>query len=92
MIIGLRFSRMCGTGVALIDIKLLSNREQNFCKRCHIGKLPKEDDSCLIPDFDSLKLKRLSDYHNLEEVSYGIVVSIVNTTLDAQVLHRWIGE
>jgi hypothetical protein len=89
-IIGLRFSRLCGTGIALIDVKLLRNSDQHINKFL-IGKTPIEEESRLIPDLDSLKLKRMPNVLSLEKDSNGIVVSIVNTTLDADILHRWIG-
>ena len=84
----MRFSRLCGVGVALIDVKLLNDPQSN---KYFIGRMPIEDDSSLIPNFDSLKLKRIAGAHDIEKDSYGVVVSIVNTTLDVQVLHRWIG-
>ena len=86
---GKQFSRKAGTGVALIEIRLLDPNKQpltNF----RIG-IPSHDE---VPtNIQQLTFKRLQE-GDMDQIpsNFFLSVRIINTTLNAPALHGWIGK
>ena len=87
--VGKSFRRQAGTGVALIEIKLLDNNK-NPINHFQLGKVPDQD--TLSPEHtESLKFHRVQENEDGSS-RYYVSVRIVNTTLKANALHKWIGK
>lgn len=89
---GKEYSRKAGTGIALIEIKLVdSNR---IIEQTVVGKVPGQElDACRL--LQSLRFKRLqrNDVHlSSKNGRCRLSVRIFNTTLKADAIYRWIGE
>jgi hypothetical protein len=92
---GKEFSRKAGTGIALIDIKLLDPKDSSQkISDISVGKIPKERiDHLQI--LDNLSFRRLSKAEVTSSNHQGqtrFSVRIYNTTLDVEAIYRWIGK
>lgn len=89
---GKEFSRKAGTGMALIEIKLLDN-DLNIVKDTRVGKIPGHEIDALKL-VDSLQMRRLygGKSEKTRQDRHCMSVKIYNTTLDFEPIYRWIGE
>lgn len=90
---GKDFSRKAGTGIALIEIKLLDpNNSSGQISDVSVGKIPKEKINHLQLT-DNLSFRRLSRTEVTSSNHQGrcrFSVQIYNTTLDVEAIYRWI--
>jgi len=86
---GKEFSRKAGTGMALIEIKLL---DQNLApiRDATVGRIP-EQEFGVLKLLDSLHFRRLSTQDLTRNGQYCLSVRIFNTTLEVEPIYRWIG-
>jgi len=90
---GKDFSRKAGTGIALIEIKLLDPKDfSRQISEISVGKIPKEKINHLQL-LDNLSFRRLTKEEVVRSQDQGqlrISVRIYNTTLDVEAVYRWI--
>ena len=86
---GQEFSRKAGTGMALIEIKLL-DRNLAPIRDATVGRIPGQEFDALKL-LDSLHFRRLSTQDLTRNDQYCLSVRIFNTTLEVEPIYRWIG-
>jgi hypothetical protein len=85
---GKQFSRKAGTGIALIEIKLLdSNNTPSECLNVGVTS----DQDLPLAEMDSLRFRKLQKNETTASQIH-LSVRVVNTTLKTDILHKWIGK
>lgn len=86
---GKEFSRKAGTGISLIEIKLLDTNLVPIYDAT-VGRIPgQEVDSLKVSD--SLHFRRLFKDTDVCTGRYSLSIRIFNTTLEVEPIYRWIG-
>jgi hypothetical protein len=91
---GKEFSRKAGTGIALIEIKLLDpNDSSHEIYDISVGKVPEEGLNAfhLLDDHSFRRISEMQARSSNEQNRFRLSVRIYNTTLDVQAIYRWIG-
>ena len=86
------FRRKSGSGIALVEVKLL-NPDRSPINSIQISEGNKLSDALpghLDPPLHMLRFRPVEDDTSLSESSYLLSVKIVNTLLDVNILHSWV--
>jgi len=90
---GVSFAQQAGTGVALVEIKLLHFNNEQVDKVC-IGLTPQKEVEPLQIPIEFLRFRKIGDegaFAQHESVSkFRLSVRIINTTVNTDVVHKWI--
>jgi len=84
--VGKHYSRIAGTGVALIEIKLLDSK-MNLVSQTRIGNSPSEEP--LHIQMESLRFHKV-EADEESNAGYHLSVRIINTTLKTEPLYHWL--
>ena len=86
---GAEYSRRAGTGIALIDVTLMTRGGQ-VVQELNVGQNPSEVEGVSLHTLDVSSLRFKKANNDGEMPDYRILVSIADTALDREALHSWI--
>ena len=75
----------------MIEIKLLHSNNEQVDKVC-IGLMPQKEVEPLQIPIKLLRFRKIDDEVFFENSKFRLSVRIVNTTLNTDVVHKWIGK